>query len=212
MSHLRPSWWPILCAGCLGLVLAIALGVYPGSSGASGASANIEPGEIRLFKVEGARWIREQRDRYRPEGRPLTEEERRLVGSFFSESVLDRARIVILDRFENPDFFSVFDEAGLPYPLDLTRASGLALVDTILVSPRSQGSKTLLFHELVHLAQYDFLGLEEYMEGYVDGWAEGGRSYRTIPHERQAFELASRFARGSEPFSVAEAVRAEFGL
>jgi len=169
-----------------------------------------------VFKSEGVRWIREERDRQYPRASPLDAEDRRRFSGFFPERILDRARVRVVGRFENPDFFSVFDRLGEPYPIDLRRASGLALIDTILVIRRAAAGRNrgeLLFHELVHLVQYDVLGLEGYMDRYVDSWAENGRSYRQIPHERQAFELATRFRRSADDrFSVESAVRARFGI
>ena len=91
----------------------------------------------------------------------------------------------------------------------------MALVDTILIARAASESSRrdrLLFHELVHLMQYELLGVEEYMEGYVDSWAENGRRYRDIPHEEQAFELAARFWSGDEPFSVEAEVRSRFAI
>lgn len=158
-------------------------------------------------------WVRSEREAYRPRALPLSDEERSRLGGYFPREVLDRARVATVKGFENPEFFSVFATYGEPIPVDLRRASGLALVDTILMARAVGGASSrdrLLFHELVHLVQYQVLGLEAYIEGYVESWAENGRSYRSIPHESQAFELASRFSSGAEPFSVEREVRARF--
>lgn len=169
--------------------------------------------EIRLFKTEGERWIAAERDRHYPHASALDERELGVLAPYFSEHVLAMARVRVLDGFENPDFFSVFEDAGSPYPIDLRRASGLALIDTILIaSSTSRRSRPLiLFHELVHVVQYDVLGLEDYMERYVEGWVESGQRYREIPHEIQAYELTRRF-RDSDAsvFSVEAEVRSLF--
>jgi hypothetical protein len=172
--------------------------------------------ETRLFKQEGARWIREQRERHHPHGAPLGRRERRLFSGYFPLRLLDAARVRVVERFENPAFFRIFEQANEAYPIDLREASGLALIDTILIARRANQPRSrdgLLFHELVHLVQYDVLGLEDYMELYVDSWLEGGRRYREILHEQQAYELAARFRRSDvRRFSVEAEVRARFGV
>jgi hypothetical protein len=51
----------------------------------------------------------------------------------------------------------------------------------------------LLFHELVHVVQYEKLGLPEFAAKYVTGFLSGG-SYEAIPLEMNAYELDARFA------------------
>ncbi len=207
----------VLVAAAAGVLLFLSGLRGDGVDNASAAqdALSVADDEARLFKVEGTRWIREQRERHHPHGAPLGARERRLFTAYFPKRLLDAARVRVVERFENPDFFRIFEQANEPYPIDLRKASGLALIDTILIARRADrpGSRDgLLFHELVHLVQYDVLGLEAYMGLYVDSWLEGGRRYREILHERQAYELAARFRRSqSEVFSVEAEVRTYFG-
>ena len=67
--------------------------------------------------------------------------------------------------------------------------------------------RRLLFHELVHIAQYLHLGVPRFMAEYVRGFVTGG--YPGTPPEEQAFELTTRFERG-EIFSVETEVRRRF--
>jgi hypothetical protein len=198
------------------LALAAFAAIACGVGGGSGPGSRPDAGLVEVFKSEGVLWIRSERERYRPEARPLSERDRQVLEAYFPDRVLDRAKVLVVRGFDNPGFFSVFDQRGEPYPIDLRRASALALVDTVLIAmSASEGSMRdrLLFHEMVHLVQYEVLGLEEYMEGYVDSWAKNGRRYRAIPHEQQAFELAARFARSrGEPFSVESEVRSRFDV
>ncbi len=157
------------------------------------------------------------RDRHRPHGRPLDATERAAFAGFFAPGLLDRCRLRRVGAIDNPEFLSrFFTDRGRPLPIDFRRASGLALIDTILVvgprlRPGSAGWLPLLFHELVHLAQVEVLGEEEHVGAYVRGWAGHGFSYRTIPQEEQAYELAARFAAAPDrPFPVADEVRRHF--
>ncbi|MCP4202800.1 MAG: hypothetical protein GY769_12810 [bacterium] len=211
----RARFWPTPMAA----LLLVSLGLAPGSCGADGVERPERPPDadlVELFKHEGVAWIRAQREHYRPRATPLSEEDRDKLSAYFSQQVLDRARVLVVRGFDNPGFFSVFEERGEPHPIDLRRASAMALVDTILVAKSAAGGPLrdrLLFHELVHMVQYELLGLEDYMDRYVDGWAQSGRDYREIPHERQAFDLAARFRRSAgDAFSVETEVRSRFGI
>lgn len=69
--------------------------------------------------------------------------------------------------------------------------AAITFVDTIV----SHGPMSIqtLFHELVHVVQYEKLGLHEFAGKYVYGFLRGG-SYEGIPLERNAYELDERFA------------------
>lgn len=198
------------------LVAALVCAACVGDDGAKLARDSVAWSELtERFKSEAVLWARSERERFRPLAAPLPEPDRLALAAYFSPGLLDRARVLVVEGFDNPPFFAIFEEQDAAYPVDLRRASGLALVDTILIASKaSTGARRdqLLFHELVHLVQYEVLGLERYMEGYVNGWAENGRDYRAIPHERQAYELARRYDNQSEPFSVEDEVRSLFSV
>lgn len=161
--------------------------------------------------VEGRRWVLSQKTVHRPEARALTEEERSGLSPFFQETVLDLARVKIVRAIENPPFFSVLREAGLAHTLDFSNALGMAFLDTILVSQRYRLAEShwmsLMFHELVHVVQYQLLELAEFVERYVHGWVKNGFDYFAIPLERDAYELQRRYDESSgQVFSVAEEV------
>jgi hypothetical protein len=65
----------------------------------------------------------------------------------------------------------------------------------------------LLFHELVHVVQYEKLGLAGFAAKYVRGLLSGG-SYVAIPLEMNAYELDARFvAAPTKVFSVTDEVQ-----
>ena len=66
----------------------------------------------------------------------------------------------------------------------------------------------LLVQELVHVVQYEKLGLADFAAKYVRGFLSGG-SYEAIPLEMNAYELEARFAAATmNPFSVEAEVQA----
>ena len=194
----------------------ILIGTLP--SGAQGVYRELTPAELNRLERHATRWVLELEALQRPLARPLTGSEKAALDGYFTADLLDRARLRKVAGIDNPDFYrAFFAKRGEPLPIDFRRASGLALVDTILVVPRrvppgSSGWLSLLFHELVHLAQVEALGREEHVADYVRGWAGSGFEYRAIPQEAQAFELAARFrARPDRVFSVAAEVARQFG-
>ena len=69
-------------------------------------------------------------------------------------------------------------------------------------------SDGLLFHQLVHVAQYRQLGIPRFAELYVLGFVNGG-SYEAIPLEVHADALGGRYENNhAQHFSVAEEVAA----
>jgi hypothetical protein len=179
---------------------------------------NFSPAQLLGFLIENGRtWVRSQRDRHRLGGRTLTPAERAALRPFFEERILDSARIVSVPVISNPDFYAGLAALGVPPPLDFTVMAGITFIDTILVSDRehlaSDPLELLLFHELVHVVQYDLLGTDVFVEQYVRGWAENGQDYFAIPLERDAYELQNRFVqRRANGFSVKTEVCRQLGF
>ncbi len=90
--------------------------------------------------------------------------------------------------------------------------AGITLGDTILIA-RADAVPTsewlpLLFHELVHVVQYELLDFPEFIRRYVGGWVRNGFLYAAIPLEQHAYELETMFrSNPGEPFSVHDEVR-----
>ena len=156
----------------------------------------------------GEAWIRRQRERYRPDARPLGEEEDALLAPHFAGATRGSVRIARVAGIENPPFYREIGKVLL----DFTGMSGITFVDTVVVHAGRMPDPppaAFLFHELVHVVQYEVLGVAEFTRRYVAGWAEGGFSYHAIPLERQAFRLQAGFESGRLDRSVDELVAEE---
>ena len=124
--------------------------------------------------------------------RGLSEQERLHLAAFFEPALLERVRL-----------------RRLPRPL--AAVAGITLRSTVFLSRRwLEGQHLpLLFHELVHVVQYQRLGLWRFLWRYLRGWAAGGFRYRAIPLERHAYELQGRYLAGrGRGFRVAAEVEA----
>lgn len=158
----------------------------------------MKPEDLVTFLIEkGSRWVHSERDVHRPSARALLEAEISGFAQFFDNETLDRARVKIVPVIENPGFSSILRNIGIRVPLDFTAMSGITFVDTILISrlrmPAESQFLPLLFHEMVHIVQYEVLGLRMFVDRYVRGWAENEFNYFAIPLERDAYELQARY-------------------
>jgi hypothetical protein len=156
------------------------------------------PEDLKLFIEQGRRWAAQMHAELWPKGLVLAEPLIRLFSPFFGTNTLRRIRVVNLKEIPNPPFYSLLSTRGIPFPIDFTQMAGITFIDTVIISETkaqlSEDSlRSLLFHEAVHVVQYEQLGLDRFMNNYVMGWAENGFDYSAIPLERQAYELQSRF-------------------
>ncbi len=156
-----------------------------------------------------AEYISLQHQTYRRRAILLGRDQKEALAPFFSAPTLDSARVLVLsnERVCNPPFYGAllnlgFDPAILP---DFTHMAAITFVDTVV--SHAAFKDRLLFHELVHVVQYQKLGLEGFAVRYVSGFLGGG-SYEAIPLEMNAYQLEARFAAApTSPFSVEAEVR-----
>jgi hypothetical protein len=165
--------------------------------------------EVEWIVQQVAAYIDGQRQTYRGKAVALGQNHRTVMQLFFPASTLDSARVVVLagQRVSNPTFYGEllkmgFEAGSLP---DFADMAAITYVDT--VASHEPFTDRLLFHELVHVVQYEKLGLAEFAAKYVRGFLSGG-SYEAIPLEMNAYELDARFAvTPTKPFSVADEVQ-----
>lgn len=137
-------------------------------------------------------WVRNRRARYHPAGECLSPADIDLLTPFHDAELLAGVRVCRV-------------------PLHLGRIAGITYGDTILIVPDAPRNgrpwEQLLFHEMVHVVQYDVLGIDGFIDRYLRGWAAGGCRYRAIPLEEDAYAIEAMFTAGRRrPFSVREEV------
>jgi len=106
---------------------------------------------------------------------------------FFALPLLDSTRLALLAgrRVNNPPFYPELIRMGFPPGLlpNFEDMAAITYVDTVV--SHEPFTDRLLFHELVHVVQYDKLGLAAFAAKYVTGFLSGG-CYEAIPLERNA--------------------------
>ena len=165
--------------------------------------------EIAWIIQQVAEYIGQQRQTYRGRAVPLDSHQKSAMQPYFPANSLDSTRVVVLagERVSNPPFYGElmkigFEAASLP---DFALMAAITFVDTVV--SHEAFTDRLLFHELVHVVQYEKLGVAEFAAKYVRGYLNGG-SYEAIPLEMNAYELDARFAGApTRAFSVADEVQ-----
>ena len=166
--------------------------------------------QIAWIIQQVAKYIEHQRQTYRGGALPLNGHQRLTIEAFFPTSALDSTRVLVLagERVSNPPFYAQLVQMGFA-PADLPdfgHMTAITFMDTVV--SHEPFTDRLLFHELVHVVQYEKLGLPEFATQYVRGFLGSG-SYEAIPLEMNAYELDARFAAApTKPFSVADEVQA----
>jgi len=152
-------------------------------------------------------YMKEERERYRPQGRPLTHWERALFGRFFSRELLLHVRVLALSgsRLSNPSFYEEARTHGLTNLPDLAHKASATFFDVLIFNEQITDRK--MFHALVHAAQPHVLGVRFFAELYVRGVLRA-RSYSLAPMQAQAYALDARFAANPDrAFSVEAEIR-----
>ena len=156
-------------------------------------------------------WLRRQRKIHLANARPLSSQEKSQLDGYFEKRILDKARLADVDQISNPEFYDDLAKSGIPIPLDFSTAVGLTLVDCIIIRKELWANPASListiFHELVHVVQFDILGFKRHIELYSDSLRDSGYQYHGVILEKQAYDLSERFVSGKSPFSVSRAVK-----
>ncbi len=152
-------------------------------------------------------YLRRERELYFRASEPLSVGWRTAVQAYFSGTLLDSIRTIILKgaRIPPPPFYSeamAMSSGNFP---DFVHLASITYLDTIVF--HDEILLRTLFHGLVHATQMAFLGLDRYADLYVRGFVKS-RTWIAIPLEAQAYQLDTRFAMSpAASFSVEDEVK-----
>jgi len=173
----------------------------------------LPPEAVAYFVGLARTWVREQRELHRPFAQPLPGPAKTMLAPFFPAPVLDKAHWRRVPAIQNPPFLA--DAAALGIALDFSRMEGITFDDTFLVTDAAaQGDAVdaLFFHELVHVVQYNILGVDEFITQWVEGYVNSA-DYYTIPLELVAYAMQMKWMLWpGTVFPVEVSVRRTVGL
>ena len=111
--------------------------------------------------------------------------------------------MVAVERVPVPPLTAI----GLPEFSDFEHGdyAGITFKDTYFVRATEINNESLHFHELVHVVQWVYLGVDNFLLAYAAGLVANG--YRTSPLEAMAYDLQAYFDQNGEPCDVESEVR-----
>ena len=123
----------------------------------------------------------------------------------FPQTLLNRVRCIVVAG--NPPF-PPLSRMGLPEfaAFETMPISGITYRDHFFVRDGRQ-SESLYFHEMIHVVQWDRLGVERFLMAYGMGLMQAG--YRDSPLEAVAYRLQVDFDRGCVPGNLVRLIQQE---
>lgn len=118
---------------------------------------------------------------------------------FYPREFLSKSYYVLTDSLPMPDFPELYD-LGLGGFLEMD-ADGITYKDTYFMKPHLMDKLDLHFHELVHVAQWQFLGASAFIDRYIKEYTKFG--YRNAPLEEMAYSLQRYYcANKNKPMDI----------
>ncbi|MEQ8820292.1 MAG: hypothetical protein RLY93_08605 [Sumerlaeia bacterium] len=162
------------------------------------------PWALRPLVPIVAGWAARSVAKHKSEARSVASFEFPRLDRYFPQDLLERSYAVITD-----------DLPVLPFPRNTPvirrfpdQFSAITFGETYFIRPHRERDEGLHFHELIHVVQYEIMGLTPFFHAYGVGVMQGG--YFGCPLEAMAYQIEGRFSRGGEaPFDAVEAVRVE---
>ena len=166
------------------------------------------PSELGQLVAQAVSWMQEQRESFLPSSHPLSEEQNRNLQSFFSAEILGRLRVVDAhatgQKIPYPPFYEKVRAGGARVVPDAAHMTAMPFIDVAVFN--RQPTLRTLFHTLVHVAQFEVVGVERVMKGYFETLNESGL-WMVVPYEEQAYQLDARYTRDPhDTFSVEKEV------
>jgi hypothetical protein len=149
-------------------------------------------------------WIDRTLAEHSNRARPVTSYRFPRLGAFYSNEFLMAAKVVEVERVPVPPL-SALGLTGFG-EFENGNYAGITFLDTYFVQSGEALRESLHFHELVHVAQWQHLGVERFVMAYALGYLQGG-GYRANPLEVMAYDFQDYFDKGGQPINVEAAVR-----
>jgi hypothetical protein len=135
-------------------------------------------------------WLAATISTYDEDARPVSALGYTRLTDYFPSDVLDRARLVIVNRIPFPPL-SAFGFPELS-ALESMPFGGITF-DHVVFAHKSAATESALFHELVHVVQWSALGVDDFL--LTCGLCLAQYGYAKSPFEAMAFDMQSQFDR-----------------
>ena len=122
---------------------------------------------------------------------------------FFSNEFLSNCYFVIVNEIPKPNFPELY-QAGLGDFINMKMA-GITYKNTYFIRSSSANDRSIHFHELVHVLQWEILGAEGFIQRYITEIQNYG--YTSAPIEIMAYALQNHFVNNHTPINILEYVQ-----
>jgi hypothetical protein len=155
-------------------------------------------GKFRQALPGVRQWVDDMLRTYRQQASRVSRSDSPRLAKIFPRDLLNRVRCIVVAG--NPPF-PPLSRMGLPElaAFEAMPISGITYRDTFFVRDGRQG-ESLYFHEIVHVVQWDRLGVDRFLLAYGVGLLQAG--YRSSPLEDMAYRLQADFDRGRLPGDI----------
>jgi hypothetical protein len=138
---------------------------------------------------EVKKWIEELLEIHATNSVPVRRLGFRRLPQYFPDNILEQANVVIVPKVPFPPLGRLgLRELSF---MEQTAPSGITYLNTIFIHDDNRNDESLHFHELVHVIQWDRLGMHHFLLTYGVGIVQFG--YKKSPLEQMAFQLQQKF-------------------
>ena len=146
------------------------------------------------------KWIDDMLDGHKDQATPIVNFGFPRLEQVFPSELLEKAKVVVMSGKVPFPPLSRMGLAELSQMENMPMA-GITYKDTFFVNHAHQ-SESLHFHELVHVVQWERLGVDNFLLAYGIGLMQSG--YRDSPLEKMAYFLEERFNGRKLPNGIAD--------
>jgi hypothetical protein len=154
---------------------------------------------------EVRKWIEGLLEKHATNSVPVNSLDFRRLPQHFHDDILEKAKVVIVPEVPFPPL----GRLGLPELsfMEQMPLSGITYVDTFFIQHPHRTEESLHFHELVHVIQWNRLGVVNFLLAYGVGIVQSG--YEQSPLEQMAYNLQRAFDRDSLPDNLIQFIQKE---
>lgn len=148
-------------------------------------------------------WVEATLKAHQDQVAPVEPKDYPRLSQVFPGALLNRARVVVV--VDNPPF-PPLSRMGLPEfaEFEAMPIAGITYQNTFFVK-HGQQTESLYFHEIVHVVQWDRLGVDHFLLAYGVGLMQAG--YRNSPLEEMAYALQADFDQGALPDDLVKRIQ-----
>lgn len=146
-------------------------------------------GKFHAVLPEVRRWIEDLLEKHANDSVPVKSIGFGRLPQYFPDDILEQAKVVTVPNVPFPPL----SKLGLPELsfMEQMALSGITYLNTIFIHHHDRMNESLHFHELVHVIQWNRLGVDKFILAYGVGIVQFG--YMQSPLEQMAFDLQQKF-------------------